>query len=99
MLRLMISAMTLVLLPLAAMPPLSAAPQQDDLPEGPGKKILQGACASCHELTEITKFKGFYTKDDWQEVVVTMVKYGAQLKEREPEILVDYLAKNLGRKD
>ena len=57
------------------------------------------SCTSCHELTEVTKFRGFYTREDWREVVDTMIKYGAQLKEREPEVLVDYLANTLGRKD
>ena len=92
-------AVVLAPVSLAGMRTPVLAAQQDDLPDGPGKKILQTSCTSCHELTEVTKFKGYYTKDNWREVVVTMVKYGAQLREREDEILVDYLAKNLGRKD
>ena len=73
--------------------------QKDELPDGAGKKILQKSCTSCHELTEITKFRGYYTKADWRDVVVTMVKYGATLTDKEVEVLVDYLTVNLGKKD
>jgi virginiamycin B lyase len=78
--------------------PAGQSSQRDDLPDGPGKKILQAACTSCHELTEVTKLKGYYSKDDWRDVVVTMVKYGAVLKDKEPEVLVDYLTAALGKK-
>ena len=74
-------------------------PQPDEsLPEGPGRKILQTACSTCHELTEVTKFRGYYDANEWRDVVVTMVKYGAEVKDKDVDVLVDYLAKNLGRK-
>ena len=95
----MTAALVLALVPLAGMRATPVAAQKDELPDGPGKKILQASCTSCHELTEVTKFRGFFAKDDWRDVVVTMIEYGAKLKDEEPEILVDYLAKNLGRKD
>jgi cytochrome c5 len=70
----------------------------DDLPEGDGKKILQASCTMCHDLTEVTKFKGYYTRDEWRDVVKTMVAYGAMVKPGDAEVLVEYLAKNLGKK-
>lgn len=72
--------------------------QADDLPDGDGKKILQTSCTACHDLTEITKFKGYYTRDDWRDIVKTMIAYGAIVKESDVQVLVDYLAKNLGKK-
>lgn len=78
-----------------------AAPQQPEapeLPDGPGKTILVAACTSCHELTEVTKFRGFYTRDEWRDIVVTMVKYGAVVKEKDTPVLVDYLFQTLGKK-
>jgi len=72
--------------------------QTDDLPDGEGKKILQASCTACHDLTEVTKFKGFYTRDDWRDIVKTMVEYGAKVKQSDVDVLVDYLAKNLGKK-
>jgi len=73
------------------------ARQSDDLPDGDGKKILQASCTACHALTEITKFKGYYTRDDWRDIVKTMIAYGAIVKDRDVEVLVEYLYKNLGK--
>ena len=70
----------------------------DDLPDGPGKRILDASCTSCHGLDEVTKFKGFYTRAQWRDVVVTMVDYGAAIAPADVEVLVDYLAEHLGRK-
>ena len=70
----------------------------DELPEGNGKKILQAQCASCHELTEVTKFRGYYNRAQWRDIVVTMVEYGADLEKADIETLADYLAEHLGRR-
>jgi cytochrome c5 len=69
----------------------------DDLPDGEGKKILETRCTSCHELTEVTKFRGYYNRAQWRDIVVTMVEYGAELKQPEIETLADYLAQHLGK--
>jgi cytochrome c5 len=70
---------------------------EDELPEGPGKRLLQAACAYCHDLGEITKFRGYYSRAQWRDVVVTMVEYGAPLSNDEVEVLSDYLTAHLGR--
>lgn len=82
---------------------LSAAPARlgqsgEDLPDGNGKKILQASCTACHDLTEITKFKGYYGHDDWRDIVKTMIEYGAKVSDSDADVLVDYLTKNLGKK-
>jgi mono/diheme cytochrome c family protein len=69
----------------------------DDLPDGEGRKILQAQCTSCHELTEVTKFRGYFNRAQWRDIVVTMVEYGADLKRAEIETLADYLAQHLGK--
>jgi hypothetical protein len=74
----------------------SSAPS-GDLPDGEGKKILQAQCTACHELTEITKFRGYYTRAQWRDIVITMVEYGADLKKTEIEVLADYLAEHFGK--
>jgi hypothetical protein len=75
----------------------SAAAADDDLPEGEGKKILLAACRHCHELDEVTKFRGYYDRSQWRDVVVTMKEYGAPVDERQVEVLTDYLTTHLGR--
>jgi cytochrome c5 len=77
--------------------PLAQAPA-DELPDGPGKKILQASCTSCHDLGEVTKFKGYYTRAQWRDVVQTMVDYGAKLQPGEADVLADYLTAYLGKR-
>ena len=86
--------------PAAAATDLSREPaRQDDLPDGEGKKILQAACTGCHDLTEVTKFKGYLTRDEWRDIVRTMVEYGAAVTPADVDVLVDYLVRNLGKRE
>jgi hypothetical protein len=84
---------------MAARPVAGQDAASKDLPEGPGRTVLLSACTACHDLKEVTKFRGFYTKDEWRDIVVTMVKYGAIVKDEDVPVLVDYLFKNFGKKD
>ena len=70
----------------------------DDLPDGEGKKILETRCTSCHELSEVTKFRGYYDRKQWRDIVVTMMDYGAPVNEKQVDVLADYLAEHLGKK-
>jgi cytochrome c5 len=78
--------------------PRAAAPG-DELPDGEGKKVLLRACTMCHDLDEVTKFKGYYTRAQWKDIVVTMREYGASLADGEVDVLSDYLAAALGKKE
>ena len=83
----------------ASLPTVASPLAQDQgLPEGAGKKILQTSCTTCHELDEVTKFKGYYTRAQWRDVVVTMVDYGAKLQPTDIDVLADYLAEHFGKK-
>jgi hypothetical protein len=68
-----------------------------ELPEGEGKSILERACTSCHDLGGLTNFKGFYTEKQWRELVIDMIKGGAEVKEDEIPILAKYLARHFGK--
>jgi len=81
-----------------ASPRAGAASPEDELPEGEGKTILVASCKSCHELTEVTKFRGYYDRAQWRDIVVTMKEYGAAVNEREMDVLTDYLVQHLGRR-
>ena len=78
--------------------PAAAAPE-DDLPDGPGKKVLVRACTTCHDLDEVVKFKGYYTLKQWRDIVVTMKEYGASLDEGEVDVLADYITGAIGKRD
>ena len=69
-----------------------------ELPDGPGKQILNRSCVSCHNLTEVTKFRGFYTRPQWRDIVQTMVDYGAAVNDKDAEVLTSYLTESLGKK-
>jgi virginiamycin B lyase len=62
---------------------------QVQLPEGPGKEIVQATCSACHGLNQITGSVG-YTADRWQYVFGAMVK----LPEDRAATVAQYLATN-----
>jgi cytochrome c5 len=78
--------------------PTSARSDADELPGGTGKTIILASCTGCHGLREVTKFRGFYNRAQWHDIVVTMVEYGAAVEKKDVEVLADYLAEHLGRK-
>jgi len=84
--------------PVTAPAPSTAAASSEQLPEGAGRQILMSACVACHGLREVTKFRGFYTREQWRDIVRTMVDYGAPVSQKDAEVLTDYLTANLGKK-
>jgi len=74
-----------------------AAGPEDELPDGEGKKILVSSCTACHDLSEVTKFRGYYDRKQWRDIVVTMMDYGAPVNEKQVDVLADYLAQHLGK--
>ena len=46
------------------------------MPDGPGKPLVEGACAECHSLNLLTPG---HTAGDWTLLVERMVNVGAQL--------------------
>jgi cytochrome c5 len=78
--------------------PVSRTAEAEALPGGAGKQILQASCTSCHDLGEVTKFRGYYNRAQWHDIVVTMVQYGAEVEEKDVEVLTDYLLEHLGKR-
>src|SRR5215218_8951269 len=62
-------------------------------PEAPGKDVVQKVCGSCHGA-EVTVAKG-RTRQQWGEVIVSMIARGAKGTDQELAQVLDYLAKNL----
>jgi mono/diheme cytochrome c family protein len=73
-------------------------PLAAELPDGEGKRILIASCISCHGLDYVAKLRGYYSREQWRDVVNTMVEYGTALKAEEQEVLVDYLFQHFGKK-
>jgi hypothetical protein len=70
-----------------------------EFPPGPGRTILMAACTSCHDLREVTKFRGYYARPQWRDIVVTMAEYGAPVSKADIEVLADYLTEHLGKRE
>jgi virginiamycin B lyase len=62
-------------------------PPPVQLPDGPGREQVQGACARCHGLNLIANSAG-YTKAGWEDRIATMVA----LPPNELGIVASYLA-------
>ena len=62
--------------------------------EAPGEKIVNTACASCHELRPIETQA--LDKEGWAKVVNAMVEKGATVKTEDVPVLVNYLAAAYG---
>lgn len=73
-------------------PPADAGPHE--LPEGPGKTVIQTACAQCHGVDVATNQPR--SREEWTDVVSRMVGNGAQLSDDDYNRVIDYLAKHYG---
>src|SRR5215468_9182684 len=69
-----------------------ASPQE--LPEGEGKKLVEERCTGCHNLKAVVSLK--QSQSAWKELVVKMVRYGAQLDDKEVDVATEYLTKHFG---
>jgi cytochrome c oxidase cbb3-type subunit III len=67
--------------------------QAPQYPDAPGKEVAQKVCNTCHG-TEVTIAKG-RTRQQWAEVIASMVSRGAKATDQEFATVLDYLAKNL----
>ncbi len=78
---------------LVALTPANA--QSADLPEGPGKALVQESCTTCHGADLVTAQRR--SPDEWTEVVNRMVGNGAQLTEEQNKAVLAYLGTYLGK--
>ena len=69
-----------------------ADPAGDPLPDGPQKATVLKLCGTCHSAN-IVAGRGS-TRDEWSEVITSMVGRGAKGTDAEFAQVTDYLAKN-----
>jgi competence protein ComEA len=86
----MMKRFTIALLPLLAVPVLYA----QDMPDGPGKDVVEKTCSACHDLSPIAQMNG--SSEIWQSVVDDMKSRGADATDAEFKSIVVYLAKFYG---
>ncbi len=69
-------------------------PNTDKLADGPGEKLVERACLSCHNAHVIVIKRA--SADDWAEDVDKMVARGAVLTDDENDQVVEYLSTHYG---
>jgi cytochrome c oxidase cbb3-type subunit III len=72
----------------AALVPLECRAQ---LPDGPGRDVVQKACSTCHPVTMVVG--RHLSREEWNAEVAKMVQQGAKMSDAEYTQVVDYLAK------
>lgn len=77
-------------------PPAAGAPPPAVviLPAGTGKELIEGRCATCHDLTRVVASRR--QKADWDAIVANMVGRGATATPEERQTIVAYLAAQFG---
>lgn len=73
---------------------LVVAYAQPALPEGPGKKLLEGTCGACHDVGTATGAR--HSRTAWESIVDSMVARGAQGSDEDFAAIAGYLARYFG---
>lgn len=73
---------------------VGASAHAQELPEGQGKGAVLTACTQCHGIDVIVRQPR--SRDEWMDVVSRMVGNGAQLSDDDYNLVIEYLATDLG---
>lgn len=68
----------------------SASSKKSELPDGPGKEVVQRMCVGCHGLSTVTSKRA--TPDEWASIVDLMVSRGADGSDEDIDKVVKYLS-------
>lgn len=68
-----------------------------DLPDGPGKDLVQTICTECHDTARIVAQRK--TKAEWTAKVTEMLQEEQDVTEAEREIIINYLASHFAKAD
>lgn len=81
-------------MPTGALPPGSmgggaATAKEVKLPDGAGRPLVEGRCASCHDLGRVVSIRR--TKTEWESVTRNMLGRGPQATPEQAQAITDYL--------
>jgi cytochrome c5 len=82
----------LIVFPVALAVTTAAQSPPPQLPEGPGKELVEAVCTACHSLERVVAKRA--TKAEWQDKVLEMLQEDPDITQQERDQIVDYLAKN-----
>ncbi len=86
---------TLLFAAFSACVALTTAYAAIELPEGPNRALVYGQCRTCHDLQYLKESAGI-TRDDWDQMLISMKQYGLRLSPDQRSKILDYLGTYLG---
>lgn len=69
--------------------------QGQDLPEGPGKAVVEKLCSDCHGIDAILGLRR--TKTGWESTIDDMASRGAKGTDEEFDTVIAYLSRYFGK--
>jgi competence protein ComEA len=63
-----------------------------DLPDGPGKEVVEAVCSACHSTARAAS--QHFTRQQWQSKVTEMLQEDTDVSDSDVTAIIDYLAKN-----
>jgi len=90
--RIEVAAIAAVLAVASPLPSLTVAAQSKDR----GRELVEDVCTYCHNLDRLRGKE--LTRDEWRGMIKGMISEGAPVTDEEFSIILDYLAKNYGKK-
>lgn len=75
-------------------PPLDPEQVLAAFAPGPGREVAAKACGTCHAPTIITGKR--FSDEKWAETVDHMIDKGAQVADKDYDIIVGYLVQHYG---
>ena len=77
-------------LPPGAMAGGATTAKEVKLPDGPGRQLVEGRCASCHDLGRVVSIRR--TRAEWESLTRNMLGRGPQATPEQVQAISDYLA-------
>jgi cytochrome c5 len=87
-----VKSLALMVFPVALAVTTAVQSPPPQLPEGPGKELVEAVCTACHTLERVIAKRA--TKAEWQDKVLEMLQEDPDITQQERDQIVDYLAKN-----
>jgi hypothetical protein len=75
----------------------SAFAAGQDKKKDKARELFEDICSYCHNLNKVQGHA--MDKDEWRDLIKGMISEGAPVTDEEFSLIVDYLAKNFGKKD
>lgn len=85
--------MTYLLVLLAVVLPM-AGTKYPELPAGKGRAEVEAACYACHSSDILVQQR--LTEKQWTATIDKMIRWGAEVKDRDRSVMIAYLSKHFG---